>query len=896
MASPGAAPLILMDDGGAMSVHPEGAALLAGLVGPLSVVVVVGQYRTGKSFLMNALFPPSQQPSSPSREGDREGGRHGSPRVGRSAAPHAGFGVGHSVRAHTKGIWVRVVPSMGDDDGGSSGSGSGSSTGTDGDRAGSTGSGIGPGGSGSGRISGPATVLLDTEGLGAVDAAAEHDAQIFALALLLSSQLIYNSRGLIDAAALDHLSLVSNLTKHIRVKASSGGGGGGGGGGVRGRGGGGVDSFSNEGDGDGGNHSDGGSDDSARFHDFFPHFIWVVRDFSLQLNEGLNPITPRQYLEGALKPQGGTGDDAFAKNKIRMMIASFFPSRDCVTLVRPVGDEALLRELSAVDTQDLRPEFREGVERLRGKIRRVPRVKMMYGQAVTGPVLAQLAESYVAMMNDQCIPTIATAWERILRAQCDDAVEAAVAQYAETMRGAMSEATAKDGGGGGTSGGGGSTSGGGFMAGGMGDFSSRPRVLGTGEWLRCHHDARVDAERCFRRRCPDSLGRVKRETAHERLSEKLGVEQQRLMARNETESDRVCRAVLAAILREVAERGAEEEVGGASAGEGGRGRGGRRGGWGEEGEWGGEGRGGGVGRGGDSSRSDGGGAVGGALSALRQEVRLVVEVVRRYEADSSGAVGPCRDRVLSQYLVREWPARVDRWGQRSVSTMDALVERLKSRMWEQDRSLATVQGSNAAMVDSLAKEKAAFHRALDESSRHLSTQQQLLRVSESRQGDLETAMEQRLAQGERQREDLEALRDTVEMLKGEIVVAREGHSEVSLQASKEQAEAAMRAKVELLEIERRHHEDARALMTRVHDLELEKEKSERAARQDHDRMAAAAREDLARVVGDCEGKVRELQARNGQLEREMDELWQECSTVDMGTGGGGGVGGGGEPP
>lgn len=50
----------------------------------------------------------------------------------------------------------------------------------------------------------------------------QYSTQIFSLAVLLSSLFVYNQMGGIDEAALDRLSLVTEMTKHIRVKAASG--------------------------------------------------------------------------------------------------------------------------------------------------------------------------------------------------------------------------------------------------------------------------------------------------------------------------------------------------------------------------------------------------------------------------------------------------------------------------------------------------------------------------------------------------------------------------------------------------------------------------------------------------------------------------------------------------
>lgn len=52
---------------------------------------------------------------------------------------------------------------------------------------------------------------------------AQYSTQIFSLAVLLSCLFVYNHMGGIDESALDRLSLVTEMTKHIRVKAGQGG-------------------------------------------------------------------------------------------------------------------------------------------------------------------------------------------------------------------------------------------------------------------------------------------------------------------------------------------------------------------------------------------------------------------------------------------------------------------------------------------------------------------------------------------------------------------------------------------------------------------------------------------------------------------------------------------------
>ena len=75
-----------------------------------------------------------------------------------------------------------------------------------------------------------------------------------------------------------------------------------------------------------------------------PSFVWVVRDFSLQLIDSKgNHITSKEYLENALALQKNTGKDAEEKNKVRKFITECFPSRDCCTMIRPCSGDMELR-------------------------------------------------------------------------------------------------------------------------------------------------------------------------------------------------------------------------------------------------------------------------------------------------------------------------------------------------------------------------------------------------------------------------------------------------------------------------------------------------------------------------------------------------------------------------
>lgn len=346
-------PFVLVGDDGSFSVNPEAAARLERVKGKLVVVAVAGLYRTGKSFLLNLLVRHAK------------GIQVGATASSASADDAPGFAVGGTVNACTKGIWMWGEPLELDD--------------------------------------GSSLLFLDTEGLGSVDREQTHDTRIFALALLLATNFIYNSRGVIDGNAIEDLSLVVNLSKHIQTSSAKDGGGAGGGGG------------------------------GADLYQFFPSFMWVVRDFTLQLQDNGKKISAKQYLENALKPQGGYSDDAVAKDQIRALLADFFRERDCVTLVRPVDDEQKLRSLPSVPYDELRDEFRTSFETLRRRVFDKAKPKMLFGKPLNGSMYVNLVGSYVEALNSGKAPVISSAWSRVVQAQCEEALQAAVELYRAEM-------------------------------------------------------------------------------------------------------------------------------------------------------------------------------------------------------------------------------------------------------------------------------------------------------------------------------------------------------------------------------------------------------------------------------------------------------------------------------
>ena len=169
-------------------------------------------------------------------------------------------------------------------------------------------------------------LLIDTEGLGAFDEEENHDAKIFLLALLLCSLIVFNSIGAVDENALENLSLVLNLSKNLQIKSGK------------------------------------QIEDPDEMAEYFPAFLWVLRDFALQLVDADgNEINQKTYLENALKDAKGTSDAVENKNRVRRLIRHFFKERDCFTMVRPMEDERMLQNLADAPDHMIREEFAQQV-------------------------------------------------------------------------------------------------------------------------------------------------------------------------------------------------------------------------------------------------------------------------------------------------------------------------------------------------------------------------------------------------------------------------------------------------------------------------------------------------------------------------------------------------------
>lgn len=145
-------------------------------------------------------------------------------------------------------------------------------------------------------------------------------------------------------------------------------------------------------------------DDDEALSDYLPSFLWVVRDFALQLvDEDGSPLSSKQYLERALTEKGPNDDP---KNQVRRALKHYFKDRQCQTMIRPLTNEDNLQNLDNLPLNSLRSDFVSQVHSLRSKVLNNVRVKTINGHAMSGSEWISLVSLYVNAINTGAVPSI----------------------------------------------------------------------------------------------------------------------------------------------------------------------------------------------------------------------------------------------------------------------------------------------------------------------------------------------------------------------------------------------------------------------------------------------------------------------------------------------------------
>ncbi|XP_078592726.1 guanylate-binding protein 1-like [Branchiostoma floridae x Branchiostoma japonicum] len=248
-------------------------------------------------------------------------------------------------------------------------------------------------------------VLLDTEGIDAVDAKTRNDASLLVLTILTCSLLVFNTTSVPKQGQLEKLQCFAELAEAVRIWKS-------------------------------------GELDHEEFSRHFPDLLWLLRDSTLiPTDEDGNPIDARSYLTKRILKESGRFRQT-PSDMVSRAITSFFPSLDCRTLPPPSSDTTVMQNIETSHDK-LDPEFNQAMEDLVKDILSSVKPKQGFGQGktVTGRQLAGLVQHFVAALNDpRALPTLQTAWDAALKALVKDAVRELQERYVREMRQGIQQA------------------------------------------------------------------------------------------------------------------------------------------------------------------------------------------------------------------------------------------------------------------------------------------------------------------------------------------------------------------------------------------------------------------------------------------------------------------------
>ncbi|XP_058228755.1 guanylate-binding protein 1-like [Hemibagrus wyckioides] len=292
--------------------------------------------------------------------------------MNRLAGKETGFALGSTIESKTKGIWMWCVPHP--------------------------------------YRTGHTLVLLDTEGLGDIDKGdSKNDAWIFCLAVLLSSTLVYNSRGTIDNTAVEQLHYVTELAEQIKIKSPA--------------------SKAAEAE-----EEEEEEVEESQFVKFFPNFIWTVRDFTLELViEKKGRVTEDEYLDFALQLKKGVSKKDTNYNLPRQCIRNYFPSRKCFVFPFPASQDKMVY-LESLDESEIFPKFLHVTQSFCEHIFSTSKVKTVKGgYKVTGRMFGHLVQTYVQTISSGKIPCLENAVVAMAMIENEAAVQEGLKLYEVEM-------------------------------------------------------------------------------------------------------------------------------------------------------------------------------------------------------------------------------------------------------------------------------------------------------------------------------------------------------------------------------------------------------------------------------------------------------------------------------
>jgi hypothetical protein len=242
-------------------------------------------------------------------------------------------------------------------------------------------------------------VLLDVEGLYSdkTDEKSKHDLQMFALAVLCSSVIIYNTKNVIDASALDGLHLTSQIaTEFMQTNDDN-------------------PNSHNPND----NKTNENNPNSYHLQDHFPILVWAIRDQFLDFEvTGKDEPSSDEYMEHCLQKEGCK------------VIRDHFRKRKCFAFPPPVSNMRKMKGLGTIGEDELDEDFLEETKKLLNFIKQKGKSKKIYQEDINGKSFSELLKSLTKSILEKNV-NIKSICDLVEEATNSDALETAIQKYRE---------------------------------------------------------------------------------------------------------------------------------------------------------------------------------------------------------------------------------------------------------------------------------------------------------------------------------------------------------------------------------------------------------------------------------------------------------------------------------
>ena len=241
-----------------------------------------------------------------------------------------------------------------------------------------------------------ALLLLDTEGLADPEKGSkDHDVKLVILTILLSTLLVYNSKGNIDSTALEMLNLSSELAQFVKTK--------------------------------------GRADEETELVSLFPQLVWAVRDHFLDLEvNGEKLKTSDEYLEHCLASKHGISQAVQNHNRLTDVIKSMFSKRHCFVFPIPCRPRDL-KMLEELRFEDLEYDFRKQTDVFIKFILDQRKAKQVQGNEIKASALPTLIAQYLESINKNVPLVLEYTFDMVTEIESSRLIDEAMEMYKSCM-------------------------------------------------------------------------------------------------------------------------------------------------------------------------------------------------------------------------------------------------------------------------------------------------------------------------------------------------------------------------------------------------------------------------------------------------------------------------------